>query len=536
MHLSAKQKKEQARNKRIQSGGGSSKSSSIRNNAHTQDKLVKNQLKASDIFSDNEDSDPELETRPYSDSILQNTKPQKKLKTSKSSSALTSDINTEKQKPVSLNRNMLDSDTDSAGSNNAQINDSSDEDVNNKKKKKNKKRTKEKKNILSSSSDESVDSPDESSEDEYIMESGIAEHKPVDNSITTRISRWISEKSYETNAKALILKTFKDAGDASVAIAYKGGKESCALLNLIKDVMDDNSISYNKLKVLYLSPIKDEIEQVKTFITTTLKHMKLSKGYTNITCRDLSEGLNTYLMTNPIHSIFIGVKSSDKYANKLSTSLQMPDGHNLTRIYPLLSWTYKDVWEYINDKNVHVSELYSFGYTSIDTMNTTIRNPYLSNKRENTFKRASELLDHSEKENWSTIHWCEGRVMRGAGRGKTLLGVPTAKISRIQALNFDDGIYIAKAKVTGVDKKFRKAIVSISSCYDMKGVPQQNLAVYIKHKYSEDFFDKQVEMGIVGLLREQQMFDSEIQLQKAMYNDIQALDNMIIDKCMVFEE
>ena len=508
MPSSAREKKLQAKMKRSSSHNNKGISN------ETQEQWAKNTIKASDIFSDNEDSDEAvLETRTYSESIM-NTNKKKPIRRKS---------DTVKQKPQP--------DSDSDCSNVATINTSFKEPQ--QKQKKRQQKTK-KRSILSSSSDED-------NKDEESYSDSASEREDVDDvnpekkvkSMGEKFTKWMSEKACETQARILVEKSFKDSNDLDLAVAFKGGKESCALLHIIKTVMLENNYPLTKLKVLYFQPMDDHIEQMCDYIEKFVKEYKMQRNLITIKCRNLSEGLNTYMMDNVLHSIFIGVKSTDVYADKLSQSVLMPDGHNLLRVYPMLSWSYKDVWDYLKKYNVSLPELYNFGYTCIDKMSTTIRNPYLSDKRADIFKHAAELANAPERESWSNVYWCEGRVLKGAQRGKSILGVPTAKISN-SPQHFVDGVYIGKAKVIGNDKKYRKCIVNISSCYDIKGEPQKNMAVYIKHKYSEDFYDKQMHVGIVGLLRRQQVYESEMQIRKAMDADVRVLDNYIIDKSIVF--
>ena len=194
----------------------------------------------------------------------------------------------------------------------------------------------------------------------------------------------------------------------------------------------------------------------------------------------------------------------------------------------MLSWTYKDVWSYIDDNKLSVCNLYSQGYTKLNTCNNTTKNPVLSDKKSNMFKSA-ELLTDITKEEWSTLEMLEGKVLKGGQRGRLLLGVPTARVD-VNPYNLEDGVYIGKAKVNEVDKKYRKSIISISSRIDITGKTKRTVAVYISHKYSMDFYGKYLTLQVIGLLRKQIQYENELQLRNAMDVDRKYLDSILIDK------
>ena len=79
----------------------------------------------------------------------------------------------------------------------------------------------------------------------------------------------------------------------------------------------------------------------------------------------------------------------------------------------------------------------------------------------------------------------EGKVLKGGQRGKLLMGVP----ARVDAnpYGLQDGIYVGKAKVNEMDKKYRKAIISISS-HDLSGKHKRTVSVYISSLFS-DFYE-----------------------------------------------
>ena len=289
-------------------------------------------------------------------------------------------------------------------------------------------------------------------------------------------------------------------------------------------------LTYDVLDIVYFSPEKDEIQVLKSYANEFVKSLKMSKCFKIIQTNDITEGLQKYVHSSNINTMMIGIKSTDEGAKSLQPTMQTQDVVQLNRIHPMLTWSYKEVWDYINTNNINVCELYASGYTKLQTSLTTTRNPLLSDKRASTFQHASQLSDVL-KEDWSTFTEMEGKVLKGGQRGRMHMGVPTARID-VTPYAFDDGIYIGKARVNEVDKKYRKAVISISSRIDISGKPKRTVAVYVSHKYSTDFYGKYMNIHVLGLLRKQQQYDNELQLRNAMDVDIKYLESIVIDRDM----
>ena len=86
---------------------------------------------------------------------------------------------------------------------------------------------------------------------------------------------------------------------------------------------------------------------------------------------------------------FVGRRRSDPNSQDL-TPLH-PNGPNFptyTRSFPLLDWTYAQVWEYLRAFNVPYCILYDQGYTSLGEIHNSIPNPVLRNEDGLTFKPA----------------------------------------------------------------------------------------------------------------------------------------------------
>lgn len=347
-------------------------------------------------------------------------------------------------------------------------------------------------------------------------------------SMLDSISKYITEPGCVSRAKQVVKKVLNERGNSHISIAFKGGKESTVLLHIVKCVIDEMQLPYDILDIVYFTPSENEIPMLREYIQSFVKSNKMSKCLKVVDADDLTEGLQEYVRASNINTMIIGIKSTDEGAKELQQTMQTQDIVLLNRVHPILSWGYKDVWDYINTNNIQTCELYKSGYTKIHTRNIITRNPILSDKKSNTFKSADQL-DNPLKETWGVFDSFEGKVMKGGQRGRILMGVPTARVDTIP-YGLDDGVYIGKARVNEVDKKYRKAIISISSRIDISGKHKRTVAVYISHKYTMDFYGKYMNIHVIGMLRKQQQYDNEIQLRNAMDVDIKYLESIVIDR------
>lgn len=83
------------------------------------------------------------------------------------------------------------------------------------------------------------------------------------------------------------------------------------------------------------------------------------------------------------------------------------------RVSPLLDWHYWEIWDYLLSLSVPYCSLYDKGYTSLGSMDNTIRNPSLhfhdKLKNEELYLPAYKLLNEADERNGRKTVNCAGR-------------------------------------------------------------------------------------------------------------------------------
>ena len=191
------------------------------------------------------------------------------------------------------------------------------------------------------------------------------------------ITKYITEPSCVSKAKSILKKVLHDQ-EFKYGVAFKGGKKLISPFLMV--VLDEMQLSYDILDVVYFAPVEDEIKILNEYVQSFTRSLKMHKNLKIIETNDLTEGLQKYIHSTNVNTMVIGIKSSDEGAKSLQSTMQTQDIVQLNRVHPLLSWTYKDIWDYIEANDVTICSLYNDGYTKLQTSSTTIILYYLIKK------------------------------------------------------------------------------------------------------------------------------------------------------------
>lgn len=74
----------------------------------------------------------------------------------------------------------------------------------------------------------------------------------------------------------------------------------------------------------------------------------------------------------------MGNRKSDPWSRDLEPICKSSHGWpEFFRVFPILDWSYYDVWEFLRFFELPYCKLYDQGYTSLGEKGNSIRNPYL---------------------------------------------------------------------------------------------------------------------------------------------------------------
>ena len=161
-----------------------------------------------------------------------------------------------------------------------------------------------------------------------------------------------------------------------LGLAFNGGKESIIILDLAKKYIPNfNEIIF--FRIIDQNEF-DEINEYITFITEKY-HIKMIE-YKNINYKQSIDMLKKHYH---VEGIILGNRKTDPNCHHLEEISETDPGWPaILRINPLINWSYKKVWEYIDENKIPVCSLYEKGYTSIGNKTNTFPNYTLFNNKQ----------------------------------------------------------------------------------------------------------------------------------------------------------
>lgn len=156
-----------------------------------------------------------------------------------------------------------------------------------------------------------------------------------------------------------------------VMLCFNGGKDCTVLLDVL-------SRQLNNTKPLQAVCIKshDPFEEVEQFIDTCIERYPLELNRYH---GALKLAIEQVLGEHPqVRAMFLGCRRSDPGCANLSEMLPCDNGWPpLMRIFPLLEWSFHDIWNYLRSQKLPYCTLYDQGYTSLGERSSTRVNPSL---------------------------------------------------------------------------------------------------------------------------------------------------------------
>ncbi|GLI53903.1 bifunctional riboflavin kinase/FAD synthetase [Thermodesulfovibrio yellowstonii] len=112
----------------------------------------------------------------------------------------------------------------------------------------------------------------------------------------------------------------------------------------------------------------------------------------------------------------------------------------------------------------------------------------------------------------------DGEVIKGLGRGSTILGYPTANIAPIQEIIPKEGVYAVKVTIPHLSKTF-KGVVNIGKNPTFNNI-NMSYEVHILD-FKENLLGKTIRVHFIARLRDEKRFNSPDELKKNIAHDIE---------------
>jgi FAD synthetase len=294
------------------------------------------------------------------------------------------------------------------------------------------------------------------------------------------------------------------------AIAFNGGKESLIVLH--KNL---KALQNSKIKLFRILD-KDEFPEIEEYVQKILKMYSLEI----LEFSDMKESINKLKDIYNVNTVILGNRRTDPNSSHLNTYTETDDNWpKIVRYFPLLNWSYKNVWNYIVSHKLPVCSLYEKGYTSIGNIKNTFPNYYLF--QDNKFLHAKYLEDESlEREGRIKTKLpitFSGKVIKGKGMGKKL-GFPTANLDTV--LDIDEGIYYGTCIKNG-QEEYMVMSVGYNPMFKDKSIE-----IHILQNYDTDFYNEILNINVKGFIRKMKFYPSLDILIQAIQKDIHYLKNL----------
>ncbi|EKX51724.1 hypothetical protein GUITHDRAFT_42232, partial [Guillardia theta CCMP2712] len=187
-----------------------------------------------------------------------------------------------------------------------------------------------------------------------------------------------------------------------LALSFNGGKDSTVLMHLIKEACDLHPThSFTHIQPIWFQNPDNEFPEMQQYVRQVAdEHFTYDEGLKTVADEKLNR-LWTMHITNPRDFIDALVYLSS--STGLRSTIKEP---SLMRFSPILEWSYRDIWDFIQALELPYCSLYDEGYTSIGSVIDTVRNPALLRQNMEPlltkYFPAWSLMDES-KENGSRI-------------------------------------------------------------------------------------------------------------------------------------
>eukprot|EP01004_Peranema_trichophorum_P003119 NODE_2126_length_1680_cov_41.328838_g1817_i0.p1 GENE.NODE_2126_length_1680_cov_41.328838_g1817_i0~~NODE_2126_length_1680_cov_41.328838_g1817_i0.p1 ORF type:complete len:466 (+),score=80.81 NODE_2126_length_1680_cov_41.328838_g1817_i0:106-1503(+) len=157
-----------------------------------------------------------------------------------------------------------------------------------------------------------------------------------------------------------------------MGISFNGGKDSIVMVSLLMDVVGLEGI--RKMHTFTFADT-NPFPEMEIFTKEFTNRLGIQLNIMN--CPNYKEGLEM-VTKKGVKAVFMGTRWEDPHGKQLKHfTPTTPGWPQMMRVNPILKWSYASVWNYIAARQLQYPSLYSFGYTSIGTVDNTSPNPFL---------------------------------------------------------------------------------------------------------------------------------------------------------------
>ncbi|KAH8292815.1 hypothetical protein KR054_008911 [Drosophila jambulina] len=229
-------------------------------------------------------------------------------------------------------------------------------------------------------------------------------HIPPATGFIDKTKQTLKLRDKEAQSRELIKRAMTLYKPNELMLCFNGGKDCTVLLDIVAKLKPP----FTTLRAVYVKPA-DPFEELERFIDSCAQRYELQlmqlEGLMKLAFEQL-------VQEDPqLRAMFLGCRRTDPNCGTLPEMLPCDNGWPaLMRIFPLLEWSYHDIWSYLRVNDLPYCCLYDQGYTSLGDRSSTDLNSSLLTYDEKqgklVYRAAYELEDPSKE-----------RISRGGGRG-----------------------------------------------------------------------------------------------------------------------
>lgn len=219
--------------------------------------------------------------------------------------------------------------------------------------------------------------------------------EPLLNS-TTRETIKHTQHAIQLSRRYLLQDIFSrwDPFNGEISFSYNGGKDCQVLLIIylgclwelfMKSIQDSQyGVEYHRFPMERVPTVYIDqgamFESAQEFLQESVDRYCLSL-YESPKDKQvgMAQAFRNFLAVHPeTEAIVIGVRHSDLFGETLRPVQETDENWpRFFRLQPLLHWNLSEIWSFLLYSGEEVCGLYELGFTSLGSVNNTLRNPYL---------------------------------------------------------------------------------------------------------------------------------------------------------------